>query len=143
ELVRFDVFVEDELSGVRTFDPQIFRRVAARKVIANFWPDVGDPVHAAVLSGAYMDRPRTAGNGEKSRMLPQGSAAAAQLRLPGEAKCGIFIEKCGCIARARAFDREQRELRRNAAVGLEPAGLGAGRQHAMARHDDGEGVASE
>jgi len=54
-----------------------------------------------------MDRPRAAGNGEKSRMLPQGSAAAAQLRLAGEAKCGIFIEKCGCIARARALDREQ------------------------------------
>src|SRR5262249_2783892 len=81
ELVRFDVLVEDELSGVRTFDPQIFWRLAAREVIADFRPDAGDPVHDAVLSGAYMDRPCTAGNGEEignaAASLSGGCAASA------------------------------------------------------------------
>src|SRR4051794_21204574 len=56
ELVRLDVFVKDELAGLRAFDPEILRRVATREVIADFRPDAGDPVHDAVLSPAYMGR---------------------------------------------------------------------------------------
>ncbi len=50
ELVGLDVLVEDELAGLRTFDPEIFRRLAAQEA-ANFRPDdVGDPVHVLRLS---------------------------------------------------------------------------------------------
>src|SRR6266478_7441649 len=79
----------------------------------------------------------------RRHVLSRRSAAAARLRLHGQAECGVFVEERGYIARARAFDREQRELRRNAAVGREAAGPGAGRQYPMARHNDGERIPSE
>ena len=45
ELVRFDIFVEHELAGLRTLDPEILRHLAAQDA-ADFRPhDVGDPVH--------------------------------------------------------------------------------------------------
>src|SRR5436190_24317347 len=66
ELVRLDVFVKDELAGLRTFDPEILRRFATCEVIADFRPDAGDPVHDAVLSPAYMDRLLMAGNCQES-----------------------------------------------------------------------------
>ena len=49
ELVGLDVLVEDELAGLRTFDPEIFRRLAAQEA-ANLRPDdVGDPVHGSPI----------------------------------------------------------------------------------------------
>ena len=45
--------------------------------------------------------------------------------------------------RPRAFDREQAELRRDATIRGEAADLAAGREHAMARHDDRERVSPE
>src|SRR5262249_29230297 len=84
ELVGFDVLVEYELAGLRTFDPEIFRRVAAREVVADFRPDdVGYPVHDAVLSSAYMDSGSSlapAKNGRKcsrADALSGGSAPSA------------------------------------------------------------------
>src|SRR5262249_45073992 len=76
ELVGLDVLVEHELAGLRTFDPEIFRRVAAREVIADFRPDdVGYPVHDAVLSSAYMDCRLKPGNREEwPQMLPRRRA---------------------------------------------------------------------
>src|SRR5207245_10085936 len=63
ELVRLDVLVEHELPGLRTLDPEILRRLAAREVVANFRPDdVGNPVHGPRLSSIYMDRRRSPGN---------------------------------------------------------------------------------
>src|SRR5262245_49440559 len=47
ELVRLDVLVEHELPGLRALDPEIFRGLAAREIVADLRPDdVGDPVHA-------------------------------------------------------------------------------------------------
>src|SRR5262249_2731462 len=80
---------------------------------------------------------------KKSGTLRPASAAAAPLRLHGQAEGGIFVEERGRIARARAFDREQRKLGRNATVGREASGPGAGRQHTMTRHDDGKWVSPE
>src|SRR5215470_15079197 len=74
---------------------------------------------------------------------PPRSAAALRPRLERETERAVAVEKRGRIARARAFDREQAQLGRHAAVGGEAAGLAAGREHAMARHDDWERVASE
>src|SRR5262249_3180887 len=39
ELVRRDVLVEHELPGLRTFDPEILRRLATREVVANLRTD--------------------------------------------------------------------------------------------------------
>src|SRR5262245_34071805 len=80
---------------------------------------------------------------KKSRTRPPASAAAAQFWLRGQAEGGILIEERRCIARARAFDGEQRKLGRNAAVGRKASRLGAGRQHAMTRHNEGERVSPE
>src|SRR5262249_2783895 len=77
---------------------------------------------------------------KKSGTLPPASAAAAPLRLHSQAERRILIEERGCIAGARGSDGEQRELGRNAAIGRKTSGLGAGRQHAMARHDERERV---
>src|SRR5499427_3512692 len=73
----------------------------------------------------------------------RGSAAALRLRLERETECAIPVEQRGRIARARAFDREQAQLGGDAAVGGEAAGLAAGGEHAMARHDERERVSSE
>src|SRR5499427_2773138 len=83
ELVRLDVFVKDELAGLRTFDPEILRRLAAREVIADFRPDAGDPVHDAVLSPAYMDCLLMAGNCEESPRCVAPSRAQVRLRTFG------------------------------------------------------------
>src|SRR5581483_6016041 len=49
ELIGFDVLVEHELAGLRTFDPEIFRRLPPQQA-ADFGPDdVGDPVHRCIL----------------------------------------------------------------------------------------------
>ena len=49
ELVGLDVLVEDELAGLRTFDPEVLRRLATQEA-ADFRPDdVGDPVHGFVM----------------------------------------------------------------------------------------------
>ena len=47
ELVGLDVLVEDELAGLRTFDPEIFRRLAAQEAANLRADDVGDPIAAA------------------------------------------------------------------------------------------------
>ena len=60
-----------------------------------------------------------------------------------EAERAVAVEERGRAVRLRAFDREQAELGRDAAVGGEAAELAAGREHAMARHDDRERVAPE
>ena len=60
-----------------------------------------------------------------------------------EAERAVAIEELGLPADVRAFDREEPELRRDAAVGGEAAGLAAGGEHAMARHHDGEWVSPE
>src|SRR5262245_18401956 len=71
------------------------------------------------------------------------SEAALRPRLERETERAVAVEKRGRIARARAFNREQAQLGRPAAVGGEAAGLAAGREHAMARHDDRKRVAPE
>src|SRR6185312_4234671 len=49
ELVGLNVLVKNELPGLRTFDPEIFRRLAAQEA-ADFRPDdVGDPVHGSSI----------------------------------------------------------------------------------------------
>ena len=46
EAVGLDVLVEHELPGLRTFDPEIFRRLPPVEEAADLRPDdVGDPVH--------------------------------------------------------------------------------------------------
>ena len=51
ELVGLDVLVEHELAGLRTLDPEIFRRLAPVEEAANLRPDdVGDPVHGRSLT---------------------------------------------------------------------------------------------
>src|SRR5262249_14073061 len=74
---------------------------------------------------------------------PARSPPTLPSRVEREPERAVAVEKRGRIARARAFDREQAQLGRHAAVGGEAAGLAAGREHAMARHDDRERVASE
>src|SRR5215510_1319230 len=71
---------------------------------------------------------------------PPRSAAALRPRLERETERAVAVEQRGRIARARAFNREQAHLGRHAAVGGEAAGLAAGREHAMARHDERERV---
>src|SRR5215813_4105468 len=75
--------------------------------------------------------------------VPTRSAAALRPRLERETERAVAVEKRGRIARARAFNREQAQLGRHAAVGGEAAGLAAGREHAMARYDDRERVSPE
>src|SRR5262249_28866305 len=74
---------------------------------------------------------------------PPRSAAAARPRLHRETERTIAGEQRGRIARARAVDREEPQLGRDAAVGGQAAGLAPGREHAMARHDERERVSSE
>src|ERR1700737_3440307 len=64
-------------------------------------------------------------------------------RLERKSQCRAGIEKCRCITRARAFDRQQAKLGRNPAACGEAAGLAACRQHAVARHNDRKRVAPE
>jgi hypothetical protein len=46
ELVGLNVLVKDELAGLRTFDPEIFRRFAPVEERPDFRPhDIGNPVH--------------------------------------------------------------------------------------------------
>src|SRR5215475_10274378 len=74
---------------------------------------------------------------------PTRSAAGLRPRLERETERAVAVEQRGRIARARAFDREQAQLGRHAAIGGETAGLAAGREHAMARHDERERVSPE
>jgi hypothetical protein len=49
ELIGFNVFVKDELTGLRTLDPEIFRRLPTQEA-ADFRPDdVGYPIHGSYL----------------------------------------------------------------------------------------------
>src|SRR6516162_2439536 len=91
---------------------------------------------------AYMDCRRSPGDREQRPRIAR-SAAALRLRLERETERAIAVEQGGRIAGARAFDREQAQLGGDAAVGGEAAGLPAGGEHAMARHDDRERVSSE
>src|SRR5262245_52542318 len=75
--------------------------------------------------------------------MPPRSAPAARPRLERETKCAIAVEQRRRIARARAFDREQPQFGRDSAIGGESAGLAAGGEHAMARHDERERVSPE
>src|SRR3982074_3930276 len=72
---------------------------------------------------------------------PRTSARRAAPGPHREAERPIAVEQRGRIARARAFDREQAQFRRDPAVGGETAHLAAGREHAVARHDDREWAA--
>src|SRR5439155_5301892 len=60
-----------------------------------------------------------------------------------EAERAVAVEELALPVGVRAFDREEPELRRDAAVGGEAAGLAAGGEHAMARHHDREWVSPE
>src|SRR5215831_11020887 len=75
--------------------------------------------------------------------MPPRSAPAARPRLERETERTIAVEQRGGIAGARAFDREEAQLGGDAAIGGEAAGLAAGREHAMARHDERERVSPE
>src|SRR5262249_45242027 len=114
ELVGLNVLVENELAGLRTFDPEIFRRLAAREVVADFRPDdVGDPVHDAVLSSAYMDCRRSSGNREDGpRMRPRrraqrrrcafGLSAKPNARSPSN-NVGAAVVRGGWIVSSRSL----------------------------------------
>ena len=70
----------------------------------------------------------------------------AQVRERGagiEAERTVAVEQPELAVSLRTFDREQPELRRDAAVGGEAADLSPGREHAMARHDDRERVSPQ
>src|SRR5262249_31372556 len=100
ELVGLDVLVEDELAGLRTFDPEIFRRVAAREVIADFRPDdVGDPVHDAVLSSAYMDCRRSPGNRAQRRRCAFGLSAKPNARSPSNSVGASLVRARSIVSR--------------------------------------------
>src|SRR5262249_40542935 len=50
ELVCLQIFVEDELSGLRAFHPQILRHLALEETAYLRPDDVGDPVHRDALA---------------------------------------------------------------------------------------------
>src|SRR6185312_13305992 len=88
ELVRLDVLVEHKLSGIRTFDPQILRRLAAQN-IADLRPhDVGEPVHGSLRIATSGDRFRymavrlTAGKPSPMACLHRNWAYSAACRAP-------------------------------------------------------------
>ena len=56
ELVGLNVFVKDELPGLRTLDPEIFRRLPTQEA-ADFRPDdVGYPIHGPYLYTADLTK---------------------------------------------------------------------------------------
>src|SRR5262245_43092028 len=75
--------------------------------------------------------------------LATGSGRAPVARLDGEAECAVAVEERGGRARAGSLDGEEAQFGRDPAIGGEAPGLAARREHAMARHDNGERVAPE
>src|SRR6476659_9592918 len=73
----------------------------------------------------------------------QWSAYAAATRPHREPESAVAIKQRGCIAGARAFDREQPKFCRDPAVGGEAARLAAGREHAVAWNDDRKWIAPQ
>ena len=65
------------------------------------------------------------------------------LGIEGEAVVAPILRGSRQTTRIGAFEREQAQLRRDAAVRREAAELAAGREHAVAGHDDRERVAPE
>ena len=60
-----------------------------------------------------------------------------------ETECPVAIEERELTGRPGAFDGEHAELGRDAAARREAPRHAARREHAVARHDDREGVLSE
>ena len=60
-----------------------------------------------------------------------------------EAERAVAVEERELVGRPRAFDGEHAELRRDAAARREAPRRAARREHAVARHDDREGVSPE
>src|SRR5262245_58360996 len=74
---------------------------------------------------------------------PPRSAAALRPRLELETETAVAVEPRRPIARAPAFHREPAQAGPYAAAGAEAAGLSAGCEHAMARHDERVWVSPE
>src|SRR5262249_33530742 len=78
-----------------------------------------------------------------AQVIPaSGCRPADALRAAGAAASSAVEEGAGSV-QGRALDREETELRRDAAPGGEPAELPARGDDAMTRHDDGERIPSE
>src|SRR6478609_697285 len=75
------------------------------------------------------------------RNRPIQKAAPERLRTPPGYQRQVVEQ--GWPVRLCAFDRQQTQLADYAARGREAACLAPGRQHAMARHDDGTRILSE
>src|SRR5712692_7461189 len=54
-----------------------------------------------------------------------------------------IVEQRWLVRDLRLLDREQAQLRRDAAARRESAGLAVGREHPVARHDDGDRILTE
>src|SRR5512144_3371728 len=89
----------------------------------------------------YMDG--RAGPGNRRQTLSIRSAYAAATRPHREPESAVAIKQRGCIAGARAFDREQPKFCGDPAVGGEAARLAAGREHAVAWNDDRKWIAPQ
>src|SRR6202000_78999 len=67
ELIGLDVLVEHELPGIRTFDPQIFRRFPPQDVADLRSDDIGEPVHASLRSAINRGSPKIYGGARTTR----------------------------------------------------------------------------
>src|SRR4029078_9769574 len=78
KLVRLDVLVEHKLTGLRTFDPEILRRLARIEEVANLRADdVGDPVHGLMSLNLLRRRSRTIADTRVQTQFIQLAARAA------------------------------------------------------------------
>ena len=81
-------------------------------------------------------RPRTA-----ARACSPSTRSGRRISKGGEESRSI--EQARRVVHGRAFDRQHLQFRHHPAIGGEAAGLVAGRQHAVARHHDRTGVATQ
>src|SRR5947209_7722298 len=80
-------------------------------------------------------RPRTA-----ARACWRSTKSGSRISRAGETRS---VEQARRVVHGRALDCQHLQFRHDAAIGRETAGLVAGRQHAVARHHDRTGVATE
>src|SRR5262249_61090300 len=77
---RFQIFVEDELPGLRAFYPEILRHLALEEAADLRPDDVGDPVHRDTLARACsILAPRTPAASDAMRSVTAETVGAVAL----------------------------------------------------------------
>src|ERR1700731_107495 len=80
ELIRFQIFVEDELAGLRALHPQILRHLALEEAAYLRPDDVRDPIHRDALARARsILAPRPPAASDAMRSLTAGTVLAVAL----------------------------------------------------------------